>query len=75
MKPGLRAADQLVAAERHEVGAVGEALSGHRFVREAERCGVEERAAAEVVDDERAVSVGGRREGARIGHFHEARPG
>ena len=64
-KPGLRAADQLVAAERHEVGAGGQALRGHRLVREAEGRGVEQRAAAQVVDDDRPVRVGDRRQLAR----------
>ena len=69
--PGLRAADQLVAAERHEVGAGGEALRGHRLVREPEGRGVEERPAAEVVDDDRAVPVGGRGQRRRVGRLHE----
>ncbi len=69
---GLGTADQLVPAERHEVGTIGEAFRGHRLVREAEGGRVEERAAAEVVDDERAVRVGGRSQRARVGRLHEA---
>ena len=58
IEPGLRPADQLVAAERDQVGAGGEALGRRRLVGEAERRGLEQRPAPEVVDDDRAVLVG-----------------
>ena len=57
-EPGLRPADQLVAAERHEVGAGRQALGRHGLMGQAERGRVEQRPAPQVVDDDRAVAVG-----------------
>ena len=71
-EPGLRAAEQLVAAERHEVRARRQAFRGRRLVRQPERRRVEQRAAAEVVDDDRPVLVGDPRELARVGHLGES---
>ena len=48
--PGLRAAEELVAAEEGHRRAVAQALGHHRLVRQAELGGVEERTGAEVVD-------------------------
>ena len=57
-EPGLRPADELVAGERHEVGAGGQPLARHRLVGQAERRRVEQGAGPEVVDDDRAVARG-----------------
>ena len=57
-QPGLRPTDQLVAAERDQVGAGGEALGRRRLVGEAESRGLEQGPAPQVVDDDRAVLVG-----------------
>ena len=70
-EPGLGPADELVAAERHEVRPVGQPLARHRLVGQPERRGVEQRAAAEVVDHERAEPVCGRRQGAGIRRLDE----
>ena len=70
-QPGLRAADQLVAAERHHVRTGREPLARHRLVGEPEASRVEERAAAQVVDDDRAVAVGQLGHLARVGHLDE----
>ena len=59
-QPRLRPTDQLVAAERDEVGAGGQALGGRRLVGEPEGGRLEQRPAPEVVDDDRAVRVGER---------------
>ena len=50
-EPGLRAADELVAGERDEVGAGGQPLARHGLMRQAERGRVEEGAGTEVVDE------------------------
>ena len=55
---GLRPADQLVAAERHQVRAGGQPLARRRLVGEAERRRVEEGPAAEVVDHDRTMAMG-----------------
>jgi hypothetical protein len=57
---GLRAAEQLVAAEGHDVGAGGHALLERRLLREELERG--EGAAAEVVDQHGAALVRQRRE-------------
>ena len=49
---GLRAAEQLVAAEAHEVGAVVQRHAGSRLVAE-----VDERAGAEVVEQRQLVTA------------------
>ncbi len=72
---GLRSTHELVTAERDQVRTGLESLARRWLVREAIRHGVEERAAAEVVDDDRAVEVRKLREGARIRRFDEARLG
>ena len=46
---GLRAAEQLVAGEGDEVGAVGDRLRDGRLVREAEAREIDQRAGAEIV--------------------------
>ena len=50
----LRATEQLVAAEQHQVHACGDAIASHRFSRKAETPEVQERAAADVVDHRQA---------------------
>ena len=72
-EPGLRAADELVAAERHEVGAGRQPLGGERLVPEPVRRGVEERPGPQVVDDDRAMAVGQLGERARVGRVGEPR--
>ena len=72
IRPACGPPTQLVAAERHEVGARREALARHRLVGEAVARGVEQRAAAEVVDDDRTVLVGDRRDLDRVGRLDEA---
>ena len=69
--PRLRPADELVAGERHEVRAGREALGRHRLVGQPEARGVEQRAGAEVVDDDRAVAVRDGRQLRRVGRLHE----
>ena len=71
-EPGLRPADELVAAERHEVGAGRQALAGHRLVGQPERRRVEQGAAAQVVDDDRAVAMGELGDRGRVGRLGEA---
>ena len=58
MSPACGPPTQLVAAERDEVGAGRQPLAGRRLVGQPEGRRVEQRAAAEVVDDDRAVRVG-----------------
>ena len=57
-QPGLRSADQLVAGERHEVRPGRQPLARGRLVDEADPLRRQEGAAAEIVDDDRAVPVG-----------------
>ena len=61
-EPGLRAAEQLVAAEGDEVGAGGDALLHRGFVRAADAAQVEQRAAAEILDEQQAARAGERAE-------------
>ena len=58
IEPGLRPTDQLVAAERDDVGAGGQALARRRLVGQPEALGRQERPAAQVVDDDGAVAMG-----------------
>ena len=73
MQPGLRTADELVAAEGDEVGAGRQPLARASARGPGRtRSVVEERAAAEVVDDDRAVRGGRARASAdRVGRFDE----
>ena len=71
-QPGLRPADELVAAERDEVRAGGQPLGRRRLVGQPEGGRLEQRPAPEVVDDDRAVLVGERGELDRIGRLDEA---
>src|SRR5258706_305834 len=57
-EPSLGPADELVAGERHDVGARGETLLRGRLVGEPEALRGEQRAAAEVVDDDRTALIG-----------------
>src|SRR5688572_3305692 len=50
-KPGLRSSEDLVAAERDDIGAEGDSLTYNRFLWQAEAAQVDERAAAEVLHD------------------------
>src|SRR5438128_6864394 len=50
-KTGLRTTQKLVAAERDDIGARGDGLGDRLLAREAEARGVDEGAAAEVVDE------------------------
>ena len=70
-QPGLRTADELVARERHQVGAGSQALAGRRLMAEPDPLGGQERAAAEIVDHDRAVSVGDLGERHRVRRLHE----
>ena len=70
-EPGLRPADQLVAAERDDVRAGRQALGRHRLVGQPERGRVEQRARAEVVDDDRAVAMGELGDRRRVGRLGE----
>ena len=70
--PGLRAAEQLVAAERHQPCAGGQRLAGARFAGQPRRrrageprAGLVEQAAAEVGDD-RNAELGQRVDGCRL---------
>ena len=58
--PGLRAAEQLVAAEGDDVGAGGDAVAQRGLLGEQRQR--RESAAAEVVDEHRAALVGERRQ-------------
>ena len=69
---GLRATDELVAAERHDVRTGGKPLAGHRLVGEPEASRVDERTAAEIVHDDRAVTMGQFGHLARVGNLDEA---
>ena len=51
---GLRTAEQLVAGEGDEVGAVGDRLAHRRLVPEAEAREIDQRAGAEIVDERHA---------------------
>ncbi len=62
---GLRAAEQLVAGEGDEVGAVGDRFGDRRLVREAEAREIDQRAGAEIVDQRHVALVRERRELAR----------
>ena len=52
---GLRPAEQLVAAEGHEVGAERDPLGDERLLRQAVPAQIDERAAAEILHDGHAV--------------------
>ena len=52
---GLRPAEQLVAGEGDEIGALGDGLAHRRLVREAEAREIDQRAGAEIVDERHAV--------------------
>ena len=62
---GLRPAQQLVAGEGDEVGAVGDGLGDRRLVLEAEAREVDQRAGAEIVDQRHALLARKRRKVAR----------
>ena len=70
-EPRLRPADELVAAERHEVRAGGEPLGRRRLVGEPEGGRVEQCAGTKVVDDERAVHMCGLGERGGVGRLGE----
>ncbi len=59
---GLRSAEQLVAAERDEVGARGDRRAHGRLVRQAPALQVDERTAAEIDRDRHAALAPDRRE-------------
>ena len=52
---GLRAAEQLVAGERDEVGAFGDRFGDRRLVRQAAARQIDQRAGAEIVDERHVV--------------------
>ena len=54
-KPGLRPAEQLVAAERHQIGAGLQRLGDGRLVRQAPAFEIDQRAAAEILDKRQAA--------------------
>ncbi len=54
-QPRLRPAEQLVAAERHHVGAAADAVRHHRLARQSPPAQVDQRAAAEVLHHRQAV--------------------
>jgi hypothetical protein len=69
---GLRAAQELVAAEEDEVGAGLDAAAGQRFTGEAELAEVDQGAAADVVDDGDATAASERDERFDPDRFGEA---
>ena len=69
-EPRLRSAEQLVAAERDDVGAVRERFARRRLVRQAVVLEIDEHAAAEIDDERHAVLVRERRE---LGFRHATR--
>ena len=71
-QPCLRSADQLVAAERHDVGPGSQSLSRHRLMGEAIALRRQQRARTEVVDDDRAVLVREIGQGRRVRYLREA---
>src|SRR5579875_37608 len=56
--PGLRSTQQLVAGEADHAGAGFEALASGRLVGQTEARGVEQRPAAEIVDEMQAAPLG-----------------
>ena len=66
-QPGLRAAEQLVAAEGDDVGAVRERFARRRLVRQAVVLEIDQHAAAEIDDERQLVLVRELRE-LRFGH-------
>ena len=71
-QPGLRPADQLVAAERDDVRPGRQPFPGEWLVGEAVGGGVEQRPGAQVVDDDRAVAMGDGRDLDRVRRLGEA---
>ena len=69
---GLRAAEQLVAREGDEVGALGDRLGDGRLARQAVGGEVDEGAGAEVVDERHAVVMGDPRQFGRRHRLGEA---
>ena len=51
----LRAAEQLIAAEKHQVRTAGDATAYRRFLSKAERPKLQQGAAADVIDDGQLV--------------------
>ena len=75
---GLRSAEQLVAAEQDEVGAGFDAVLRSRFVGQAELAGVEQTAAADIIDQHDSRVIGdGAEFGQRrlLGETHDAEVG
>ena len=65
-EPGLRAAEQLVARERDQIGAVGDGFRDGRLVREPETRQINQRSRAEIVHERHTTRAGKCRELARI---------
>ena len=61
-EPGLRAAQQFVAAEGDEIGARRQRLGDGRLVRQAPALEIDQRAAAEILDQRHAAFARQRRE-------------
>src|SRR3989475_12810 len=71
-EPGLRPAQELVAAERHDVRAFPHRLGDGLFLRQSVARRVEERAAAQVVDEDDPALARQGGELAALGPRHEA---
>src|SRR5262249_23372901 len=61
-EPGLRTAQQLVAAERDEVGARRQRLGHGRFMRQSPPLETDQRTASQILDERNLMIAGDRRE-------------